>query len=152
AGPELSAPPSAPIEITTGELVARIMRDSRDPNLVPLAAAVPNPALLPAEKLNRVLAAAARRGGGSSGRYDPPPGCESLRVQVARRALHAGCALAPDEIVTTSGCMEGLLVCLRATCRAGDTVAIESPTYFGILQSMEMLGLQALEIPTHPRD
>src|SRR5262249_5045974 len=113
---------------------------------------VPNPALLPAEKLNRVLAAVARREGLRAVRYDPPPGCEALRIQVARRALHAGCSLTPDEIVTTSGCMEALLLCLRATCRPGDTVAIESPTYFGILQSIEMLGLQVLEIPSHPCD
>jgi DNA-binding transcriptional MocR family regulator len=31
-------------------------------------------------------------------------------------------------------------------------VAIESPLYFGILQNLQVLGLQALEIPTHPRD
>ena len=35
--------------------------------------------------------------------------------------------------------------------RPGDTVALESPTYWGILQTIEMLGLKALEIPTHPR-
>ena len=30
--------------------------------------------------------------------------------------------------------------------------AIEKPTYFGILQIIEMLGLRASEIPTHPKD
>jgi len=64
----------------------------------------------------------------------------------------AGCSLSPAEIVTTSGCSEAIELCLRATCKPGDVVAIESPTYFGILQSIEALGLKALEIPTHPRD
>src|SRR6202034_1830039 len=32
----------------------------------------------------------------------------------------------------------------------GDTIAIESPTYYGILQVMRSLGLRALEIPTDP--
>jgi DNA-binding transcriptional MocR family regulator len=41
---------------------------------------------------------------------------------------------------------------LHAVCRPGDIVAIESPMYFGILQILEVHGLQALEIPTHPRD
>jgi hypothetical protein len=31
-------------------------------------------------------------------------------------------------------------------------VAVESPTYFGTLQTLEINGLRALEIPTHPRD
>jgi DNA-binding transcriptional MocR family regulator len=58
----------------------------------------------------------------------------------------------PNEIVTTSGCLEAFGLCLRAICRPGDTVATESPTYFGVLQVMESLELRALEIPTHPRD
>jgi len=50
------------------------------------------------------------------------------------------------------GAMEALNLCLRAVARPGDVVALESPTYFGILQVMESLGLRALEIATHPRD
>jgi DNA-binding transcriptional MocR family regulator len=36
--------------------------------------------------------------------------------------------------------------------RPGDTIALESPTYFTLLQIIESLGLKALEIPTHPRE
>jgi DNA-binding transcriptional MocR family regulator len=43
-------------------------------------------------------------------------------------------------------------LCLRAVTKPGDTVAIESPTYFGILQILEVLGLRAAEIPTHPKE
>ncbi len=32
----------------------------------------------------------------------------------------------------------------------GDTIALESPTYFGLLQILESLQIKALEIPTHP--
>ncbi len=52
----------------------------------------------------------------------------------------------------TNGCMEALNICLRAVTKPGDTVAIDSPCYFGILQCLDSLGLKALEIPTHPRD
>lgn len=31
-------------------------------------------------------------------------------------------------------------------------MAIESPTFYGLLQVLEALGLKALEIPTHPRE
>ena len=34
--------------------------------------------------------------------------------------------------------------------KPGDTVALESPTYYGLLQVVEALGLKALEIPTDP--
>jgi DNA-binding transcriptional MocR family regulator len=36
-------------------------------------------------------------------------------------------------------------------CRPGDTVAIESPIFYNLLQVIEMLDLKALEIPTHPQ-
>jgi DNA-binding transcriptional MocR family regulator len=84
--------------------------------------------------------------------YDYVPGCEPLRVQIARRGLGAGCTLAPDDVVITTGCTESVSLCLRAVCQPGDTVAIESPTSFDALRCLDVLGLQALEIPTHPRD
>jgi DNA-binding transcriptional MocR family regulator len=63
-----------------------------------------------------------------------------------------GCALEPDDFVITSGCAEAIHLALQAVCRPGDLVAVESPTYFGILQALEAQGLRALEIPTHSRD
>lgn len=36
--------------------------------------------------------------------------------------------------------------------KPGDVIALESPTYFGLLQIIESLGMKALEIPTHPRN
>jgi DNA-binding transcriptional MocR family regulator len=37
-----------------------------------------------------------------------------------------------------------------AVTKPGDCVAVESPVYFGILQAIHLLGLKAVEIPTHP--
>jgi regulator of protease activity HflC (stomatin/prohibitin superfamily) len=39
----------------------------------------------------------------------------------------------------------------RGAAAPGDTIAIESPTFYGTLQTIEMLGMKALEIPTDPR-
>ena len=47
--------------------------------------------------------------------------------------------------------MEALNLCLRVVAKTGEVIAIESPTYFGVLQTIESLGMRALEIPTHPR-
>jgi hypothetical protein len=48
--------------------------------------------------------------------------------------------------------MEALNLCVRAVAKPGDTIALESPTYFGLLQILESMGVKALEIPTHPRE
>jgi len=152
AEPGMSTARSRPTTVSIKELSNMIMRDVRDPSLVPLGAAIPNPEHLPIDRLNRMLSAEARRYRVQSVSYENPPGCEKLRVQVARRLVSAGCALTPDQIVTTCGCMEAVNLALLAVCRPGDTVAIESPSYFNFLQALELYGLKALEIPTHPRE
>jgi DNA-binding transcriptional MocR family regulator len=77
---------------------------------------------------------------------------EALRTQIAQRAVNAGCSLSPNDIQITSGGIEAIDLCLHAVCRPGDIVATESPTYFGTLQLLEVHGLRALEIPTHPHE
>ncbi len=42
-------------------------------------------------------------------------------------------------------------LCLRAVAKPGDIIAIESPTYYGILQMLESLGMKTLEVTTHPQ-
>jgi DNA-binding transcriptional MocR family regulator len=113
---------------------------------------LPAPELLPTARINRLLAQVARENEQASQAVGLPEGTLELRVQVARRALELGCALDPDDFVITCGCAEAIHLALQATCRPGDLVAVESPTYFGILQALEAQGLRALEIPTHPRD
>ncbi|MEJ5224439.1 MAG: PLP-dependent aminotransferase family protein [Anaerolineales bacterium] len=150
--PDISAPGRDPRHVSLHELVMMLLQDSVNPNLVQLGAALPNPALLPTDKVNRLLTQALRTHGPAAHSYQFPPGLEALRVQIAQRAVHAGCDLSPSEILITSGCVDAIDLCLHAVCRPGDIVAIESPMYFGTLQTLEVHGLRALEIPTHPRE
>jgi DNA-binding transcriptional MocR family regulator len=84
-------------------------------------------------------------------RYEGAPGLLTLRRQVARRAVEVGVALSEHDLCTTIGATEGLSLALRAVARPGDVIAVESPAYFGVLQSIAGLGMRALEIPAHPR-
>lgn len=141
---------AAPLDVS--ELIERLVKEASQPGLVvPLGAAVPSPEFLPTARLNTMLARAVRRDPVASQSYDSIPGRQELRVEIARRALAAGCALSPDEVVITTGAMEAITLGLRAITRPGDTVAIETPTYHGFLQVLESLHLKALEIATDPR-
>jgi DNA-binding transcriptional MocR family regulator len=149
--PVTSRPPRAASPVRVASLQSRLFDAARMPELVPFGAAYPGTENLPAAKLSRIMAAVTRQAGPAGLAYDMPPGAELLRRQVARRALEAGSQLTPEEIITTCGGTEALALCLRAVAKPGETVAVESPTYFGVLQAIEGLGLKALEIPTHPR-
>ena len=72
-----------------------------------------------------------------------PPGCEALRRQLAKLSLDWGTQLSPEAFITTCGGTEALALCLRAVTKPGDVVAVESPSYFGVLQQIEELGLKA---------
>lgn len=149
AEPSSSAPRCRPTAVGSGDLVRMILEDRGDPRLVQLGTALPDPDLLPLAKLRRSLARAAPE---AAAQYDFPPGCRALRVQVAKRLARLGCRVGPDDLITTVGSQEAFLLCLRAVCRPGDTVAVESPTYYGVLRVLEALDLKAVEIPTSPRD
>lgn len=150
--PGMSAPSQDPSMISLQDLIMQVLRDTLDPELVQLGTALPNVDLMPVDKINRIMTSVARQADRDSHQYLLPPGLEELRVQIARRAVSAGCSFSPDDIVITSGGMEAMDLCLHAVCRPGDIVAIESPMYFGTLQNLEVHRLRALEIPTHPRE
>src|SRR5258707_3166202 len=150
--PAMSNPAPRAVNVRVSELVLQVIKAGRDPNLIRLGATLPSPELFPTKELGRTMAAIGRRSPLAAHSYDAPPGNHALRVQVARRAIEAGCALSPDDIITTVGATEALNLCLRAVAKPGDVIAIESPTFFGTLQIIESLGMRVCEIPTYPRD
>ncbi|WP_414648770.1 PLP-dependent aminotransferase family protein [Collimonas sp.] len=78
-------------------------------------------------------------------------GNQAFRQVLAKRSLAIGIKIAPEQVIVTHGCIEAINLALRAVAQAGDTIAVESPTYYGLLQVLESLGMRALEIPTSQR-
>jgi DNA-binding transcriptional MocR family regulator len=145
---DLERPARAATKVVIADPIGRMLAASTDASYIHLGGAIPSDATLPTRQLNRISAAIARRSKRGMNTYDLPPGCPELRVQIARRFIDAGCDLSPNDVMTTCGAQEALMLCLRAVTKAGDIVAIESPTFYGHLQIIEGLGLRALEIPS----
>ena len=141
-----------PATVTISDLCKQVMCNMTNRELLPLGSAIPHIQHLPVDRLNRIMAGELRRFSEESVSYQMPLGNERLRVQIARRALAAGISAGPGELLITSGCVEAVLLALRATCKTGDTIAVESPFYFNFLQMIAFLGLKALEIPSTPRE
>ncbi|KVH28787.1 GntR family transcriptional regulator [Burkholderia cepacia] len=130
--------------------VSVLLEHAANSALVPLGCAVPDPALLESKRLGLALARIARQQGMRYNVYSPPYGDPRLRQEIAKRAMRFGHVLSPDDILVTNGCTEALTLALSAVATHGDTIAVESPTYFGLLHTLEALGLKALELPTDP--
>jgi DNA-binding transcriptional MocR family regulator len=146
--PAISRPSATPTAVTLSGLRLDLLEYARDPALVPLGSAIPGAELLAAGRLDRFLARAARVKGLESNTYTDPKGDLQLRQEIARRAARWGQALAPEDIVVTCGCTEAFNLALMAVANPGDTIAIESPTYFGFFRAIEALNLKVLELPT----
>ncbi|MDH5327047.1 MAG: PLP-dependent aminotransferase family protein [Gammaproteobacteria bacterium] len=148
--PAVSRPAKKALPVSVGQLAMELVQEARSDRLIKLGAAVPGPDMLPGRLLARSSAAVIRQSPDSAIYYENARGNTALRRYIARLMGLAGCKTSPDDIIITNGCLEALNLALRAVAKRGDTIAIESPTYFGILQVIETLGMKALEIPTHP--
>ena len=146
-------PPTDPlIPLDIREIVFQLLDSIRDDAVAQFGSPFPSPELFP-------LTALARNFGVRAHRTDPwrtvrylADGSLELRQRIAQRYLRHGASVSPDEIVVTSGALEGLNLCLQVVTRPGDTIAIEAPAFYGCLHAVETLGLRAWEIPMHARD
>ncbi len=146
-GTLIQRPPPTPI--TLDQVRERLVSGSHDADMIPMGPACPNPDVLPVAKLGRFLGRVAREAGLAGITYTLPPGSEVLRRQISKRSPEFGCALSPDDISVTSGCLEAVRIALQVTTTPGAMVAMESPTNYCFVQLLSSLGLRAYEVPTN---
>ena len=125
-----------------------MIQDITDTTLVPLGAAIPGDDLLPLEKLAQLTSSVVRRMTAVSLQYDPAPGCLPLRKELSRLSLDWGCGLDASDFIITLGASEALHLALQAVTKAGDTVLVESPTYYGTLNLLSQMKLKVIAVPS----
>ena len=47
-------------------------------------------------------------------------------------------------------CIRDRSAAVRAICQPGDIVAVDSPSFHGVMQALKGFGMKALELPTDP--
>lgn len=131
-------------------LITEVYRSIEDMSVTRFSLGVPEDTLLPIAKLNKELIRAMRSLPGNGTRYEDPQGNIRLRKDIARFAYSWNGNLTEEDIITTTGVTNSISLALSAITKKGDTIAVESPVYFGILQLANSLGLHVLELPTNP--
>lgn len=149
--PQLTQHKMVPREIVGQELVLELLHQTQGASAVNIGAAVADAKILPSVMVEKAIARMARLERTNVCSYESfARGNLELRQQIAKRMAQLGCQMSVDDIVITNGCQEALLLSLKAITVPGDFIAIESPSYYGLLQIIEHMGLQAIEIPTDP--
>ncbi|MFT4045658.1 MAG: PLP-dependent aminotransferase family protein [Solimonas sp.] len=144
----LAAPAGAP-SLISGDLVSDFL-DARRAGPLTFGDSVPVPALLPVASLGRIARQLLRDAPELAMPYLMSPGLERLRQQFAGRLAACGVAVGADDVVITTGGMEAINLCLRALTRPGDTLLMEAPTFYGLLQAAEEHGLRVVELANDP--
>lgn len=146
--PPLSQPIVKPAPVSVDQVLVDIMEQGAAFDLLPLSHHA-SQASAGNIQLRRNLARAQRKQSAAEQLYyDEPLGLQALREQIAQRMSLGGGRVKADELVISAGCQHALLMALMATTQAGDLVAVESPGFYGVLQLLDVLGLQALELPS----
>ena len=133
----------------TGEFVLTTLRSIHQGS-IPLGSPYPDPAAFPWARLNQHANSISRRDGEIAISTDLPPGNPELIRQIARRHLENGLAVDSAEIIVTTGATEALNLCLQAVAAPGSLIAVETPTYYALLQAIERLRMRVVEIETDP--
>lgn len=148
--PSVSKPANRAKPESVETLISKVYATLSNNDVTRLSLGVPENELLPIAKLNKELVNAMHNLTGSGTEYEEIQGNRKLRRDIARLTYTWNGNLSEDDIVTTAGAMNAISFGLMALTQKGDTIAVESPVYFGILQLAKSLGLNVIELPTHP--
>lgn len=145
--PVMQRPKAKPAPVTARDMALDLCSVERK-HMVALGPAVPHVDFLPLRQIQHAMLWAARQGLETLDYAFP--GKEIFRRQIAQRMTNLGVVTTHEDVIATNGAQEAIILALRAVTQPGDIVAVESPSFPGILQALEVVGLRALEIPTHP--
>ncbi len=142
----------APQPIRLAPELSSVIAATSDPEFVPLGNTGMDVAHVPAKAFARMVREMNRFEWRSRLGYSPPEGLPELRREIALRDVGLPGRFSAEEIVVTSGCTEAIALALQAVARPGDTIAVEAPTHFAVLQLLKEQGMLAAEVFVDPRE
>ena len=144
--------PEVPQSVQKRDLIHSVLAAMKKPHTINLGAAVPDERIMPRLMIQKAFQKVISSQGKELLSYEDGAGNQELRRLIAKRMALMNCPVAPEDIVITDGCQQALYLALKKITQPGDSVAIESPVYYGLLQILDGLQLKAVEIPTHPQE
>ncbi len=144
--PHSAKPLSLPRNIEISNTIETVFSLSKSNDIVPLGIAQPDPLLLPSNSLAKSTRLALSRYSKRLHGYGPQEGTEELRRQIAFRSADISSLVEASEVLITNGATEALTIALKAVAKPGDSIAVQTPVYFGILQVIKSCGMLSVEI------
>ncbi|MTC17098.1 aminotransferase class I/II-fold pyridoxal phosphate-dependent enzyme [Providencia alcalifaciens] len=139
-----------PVHIDKWNPTMDFLRVEERVGVTSLSCAVPNIMGKTLEPLWQEMNMVARRKNPLTLEYDSLQGLAALREQIYHVSDYRQ-SFTPDDIVTTTSAHQSLSIAIQACTQGNDVVAVESPTFPGLLQTLYGLGRKIIEIPVDPQ-
>jgi 2-aminoadipate transaminase len=131
-----------------GEGIAVILGFLGLPDLISFAGGFPDPLTFPRERAAELLAEFAAAGEASAFQYSPTRGLAGpLDALASRLETLQGRRPADDELLITSGAIEGLELICKSFLDRGDVVVSEGPTYLGAIMAFRGFEAEVVAVP-----
>lgn len=144
--PETKSRPMLPANVEITAMAAAMMKNAKENGIINFSILAPVNEFILITSLNKAVKASLSEAGNDNFQYPLVDGHPNLLKQISVLSLEWEKPLSTEKILVTNGGMEAINLCLDSITNKGDIIAVESPTYHGILQSLERRGLKALEI------
>ncbi len=116
----------------------------------PLGTSQLSPDLVPYEAFKRSMRRAIKNLRTDFHFYPEPSGSKQLKDAVSAQFFKYGFPFHSDDLVITNGCIDAVRFALETTTKPGDSIAISSPCFNGIIDLLSALGRKVIEIPCLP--
>jgi DNA-binding transcriptional MocR family regulator len=128
-------------------VMAEMYRHSQARGLIPLSVGYPSADLFPFDAIRECLTKALESHDSRAIQYTDIAGLPELVEQLVALSTDRGAPERPEDFVVTSGARQALTLAARAVLRPGDVAACESPSFFGVMESLRSTGARTIPIP-----
>jgi len=131
-----------------GDGIAEILSLLAVPDLISFAGGFPDPLTFPRARASALLEEFAAAGESTAFQYAPTRGLAGpLDALAGRLEALQGRRPADDELLITSGAIEGLELVCKSFLDRGDLVVVEGPTYLGAIMAFRSFEAEVVAVP-----
>jgi 2-aminoadipate transaminase len=132
----------------SGDELTAILSLAAARDVITFSGGFPAPETFPVEVVQELLAGLLAADAATALQYSPTEGLPAAREAVAQLVQETqGRAVAPADVLVTSGGIEGLQLLARTFLDPGDRVLVEAPTYLGAVMAFAGLEAQVEGVP-----
>ena len=132
----------------TGSAIRDVFKLLGRPGMISFAGGNPSNSALEPDVVAEVAQHVLARYGTTLLQYGGTEGFAPLKESTAEFLRTCGVNASADEILPTQGSTQAFDLMLNAVINPGDTVLVESPTFLGAIQCMQIRGANIVSIPT----